>query len=166
MSDKFDNAFDDLMELEGGFVDHPDDPGKATKWGISKRTHPNVDIANLTKEGAKKIYRFDYWPWYLDRITDWSVASEVFEILVNTPPRSATKIVQRALSYLGADLAVDGQFGPATLRSLNEYSRRMRIPLLKAINGVQFMYYLSLVESGKRFDAFSVGWLRRIEFTS
>jgi len=166
MSDKFDNAFNLLMEIEGGFVDHPDDPGKATKYGISKRSHPDVDIENLTEEGAKEIYKANYWPRYMDSVTDWSVAAELFEQLVNMRPTTAVKVWQRALGYLGADIAVDGQFGPVTLRNINGYSRRMRIPLLKALNGVQFVHFLSLVESGERFDSFSVGWLRRIEIPS
>jgi len=166
MSDKFDNAFDLLMEIEGGFVDHPDDPGKATKWGISSRSHPGVDIANLTKEGAKAIYKESYWPWYMDSVTDWGVAAELFEQLVNMRPRTAVKIWQRALNYLGADIEADGEFGPVTLRNINGYSRRMRISLLKALNGVQFMHFVSLVEGGERFDGFAVGWLRRIELPS
>lgn len=166
MSAKFDNAFDILMEIEGGFVDHPDDPGRATKWGISSRSHPGVDIENLTVEGAKAIYKEEYWPWYLESLTDWGVVAELFEQLVNMRPKTAVKVWQRAMNYLGAGLAVDGEFGPATLRSVNHYSRRMRNPLLKALNGVQFMHFLKLVEGGERFDNFARGWLRRVEFPS
>lgn len=163
---KFDNAFDLLMELEGGTVDNPSDPGGLTKWGISSRSHPDVDIENLTKEGAKAIYKEEYWPWYMERVTDWSVAAELFEQLVNMRPKTAVKVWQRALNYLGAGIAVDGEFGAVTLRNINRYSRRMRVPLLKALNGVQFMHFFKLVEGGERFDNFARGWLRRIEFPS
>lgn len=166
MSSKFENAWGLLMELEGGFTDNPSDPGGATKWGISRRSHPDVDIVSLTEEGAKAIYKCDYWPPWMDSVMDWGVAAELFEQLVNMRPRTAVKIWQRALRYLGADLAVDGEFGPVTLRNINDYSNRMRIPLLKALNGVQFVHFLKLVESGERFKVFSVGWLRRIEFPS
>lgn len=166
MSAKFDNAFELLMEIEGGFVDHPDDPGRATKWGISSRSHPGVDIENLTVEGAKAIYKEEYWPWYMDSVTDWGVLAEMFEQLVNMRPKTAVKVWQRALNYLGAEIEVDGEFGPITLRNINGYSRRMRNPLLKALNGVQFMHFLKLVESGTRFDNFARGWLRRVEFPS
>ncbi len=166
MTSKFDNAFDLLMEIEGGYVNHPDDPGGVTKYGISKRSHPDVDIENLTEDGAKAIYKAEYWPSYMENISDWGVAAEMFEQLVNMNPRTAVKVWQRALNYLGAGIVVDGLFGGVTLRNINEYSRRMRIPLLKALNGVQFMHFLKLVESGERFKAFSVGWLRRIEIPS
>lgn len=163
---KFDNAFDILMEIEGGLVDHPNDPGRLTNYGISKRSHPDIDIENLTKEGAKAIYKEEYWPWYMDSVTDWGVVSEMFEQLVNMRPSTAVKVWQRALNYLGAEIEVDGQFGPVTLRSINEYSRRMRVSLIKALNGVQFVHFLKLVEGGERFDTFARGWLRRIEFPS
>lgn len=166
MTDKFDNAWNLLMELEGGIVDNPDDPGGLTKWGISQRSHPDVDIVNLTEEIAKSIYKRDYWPWYMQSVSDWGVAAELFEQLVNMRPKTAVKIWQRALNYLGAGLVVDGQFGPATLHAINGYSRRMRIPLLKALNGVQFMHFLKLVESTDWADTFARGWLRRIEFPS
>lgn len=57
----FDIAFDRLMGHEGGYVNDPRDPGGETKWGVSKRSYPNLDIANLTKGEAKKIFRRDFW---------------------------------------------------------------------------------------------------------
>ena len=52
--------FNDIIEVvlhhEGGYVNDPDDPGGETNFGIAKRSHPDVDIKNLTKDGAKEIY--------------------------------------------------------------------------------------------------------------
>lgn len=48
-------------EIEGGYVDDPEDPGGETNHGISKRAHPNEDIKNMTIERAKQIYREQYW---------------------------------------------------------------------------------------------------------
>lgn len=50
-----------ILEVEGGYVNHPNDPGGETKYGISKRAYPNLDIRNLTPEAALAIYRRDYW---------------------------------------------------------------------------------------------------------
>lgn len=57
----FDRVMDHILRWEGGYVNDPRDPGGETKYGISKRAHPNVDIKALTVEAAKDIYRADYW---------------------------------------------------------------------------------------------------------
>ena len=57
----FDDAFEALMAHEGGYANDPRDPGGETKYGISKRAYPAVDIRNLTLEAAKAIYKRDYW---------------------------------------------------------------------------------------------------------
>ena len=50
-----------IFKWEGGYDNDPDDPGGETKFGIDKRSHPDVDIRNLTREGATGIYWRDYW---------------------------------------------------------------------------------------------------------
>lgn len=55
MSD-FDKAFEIVVGHEGGYTDHPSDPGGETKFGISKRSYPNENIKGLTLERAKQIY--------------------------------------------------------------------------------------------------------------
>lgn len=57
----FEDAFKFVIGEEGGYVNNASDPGGETKYGISKRAYPNEDIANLTIERAKQIYRSDYW---------------------------------------------------------------------------------------------------------
>ncbi|KWT77357.1 glycosyl hydrolase 108 family protein [Candidatus Magnetominusculus xianensis] len=50
-----------VLDAEGGYVNDPDDPGGETKYGISKRAYPSLDIKSLTIEDAKRLYRRDYW---------------------------------------------------------------------------------------------------------
>jgi len=51
-----------VLTHEGGKLENdPDDPGGTTKWGIDKRSHPDVDIPNLTEAGATQIYYNSYW---------------------------------------------------------------------------------------------------------
>jgi lysozyme family protein len=57
----FDTAFGRLIGFEGGVSNNPQDPGGLTKYGISQKAFPNVDIANLTLEQAKAIYKAQYW---------------------------------------------------------------------------------------------------------
>jgi hypothetical protein len=58
----FPRAITFVLSHEGGYTSGSDgDPGGETKWGISKRSHPNEDIKNLTVERAKEIYLEEYW---------------------------------------------------------------------------------------------------------
>ena len=50
---KFDEIIEVVLHHEGGYVNDPKDPGGETNFGIAKRSHPDVDIKNLTKDGAK-----------------------------------------------------------------------------------------------------------------
>ena len=61
----FDQAFDRLIDHEGGYVFDPRDPGGETKYGISKRSYPALNIKNLDLETAKAIYRKDFWDPFL-----------------------------------------------------------------------------------------------------
>lgn len=101
---RFDVCIDTVLKYEvgslwktGGYTNYPADPGGETKWGISKRAHPNVDIKNLTLEGAKEIYFREYWtrtgcfsfPAPFDLI--------VLDAAVHTGQMSAIRQAQRAL---------------------------------------------------------------------
>jgi len=61
MRPNFEPAMNNLREWEGFLSNDPDDPGGLTKFGIAKTYYPNVDVENLTWEGAKAIYLTDYW---------------------------------------------------------------------------------------------------------
>lgn len=61
MTDKFKKVMKFILKHEGGYVNHPNDPGGETKYGISKRAHPTLDIANLTLDQALRIYHLNYW---------------------------------------------------------------------------------------------------------
>ena len=71
MKINFEEIIEQVLEHEGGYVNDPDDPGGETKFGIAKKFNPDVDIKNLTKEGAKEIYRQKYWnPSKADKVPD------------------------------------------------------------------------------------------------
>ena len=53
----FDDIIKDVLSKEGGYVNHPTDPGGQTNYGIAKRSHPDEDIKNLTKKRATEIYK-------------------------------------------------------------------------------------------------------------
>jgi len=160
MSD-FLTAFVKTLEDEGGYVDRPTDRGGTTKYGISSRQYPALDVKNITIEDALAIYRRDYWDLLgLDQLRSQAVAEEIFDTAVNSGPGTAVEVAQRSLNYLGHRLSIDGLLGPITLEALNEYPYERA--LLKVLNGVQFMVYLNIVEMDPTQGANARGWLKRI----
>lgn len=79
----FDAAFQIVVGIEAGYVDDPADPGGATKYGISQRAYPNLDIASLTLDEAKAIYQRDYWERCGCDSYGWERALCVFDCAVN-----------------------------------------------------------------------------------
>lgn len=79
----FEQALKFVLEREGGYVNDPADPGGETKYGISKKSYPNVDIRHLTPELAAVIYQSDYWaPAGCDDLEP-GLALVVFDTAVN-----------------------------------------------------------------------------------
>jgi len=80
---------------EGGFVDDPDDPGKATKYGISAKSYPDLDIANLTVDDAIKLYKRDYFTKSgAHLIPSRRIAWKLFDTSVHNGPRRAARLLQ------------------------------------------------------------------------
>ena len=150
--------FDDIIEVvlhhEGGYVNDPDDPGGETNFGIAKRSHPDVDIANLTKDGAKEIYKEHYW----DRNKVESLSEELrhiyFDMCVNQGRGRAVKIMQRAANAKGADLVVDGGMGPKTIAAMDGVE-------LQRVRAYRVKYYADLVTRKPDLEKFYFGWFRR-----
>jgi lysozyme family protein len=160
----FDAAFAALMDNEGGYANDPDDPGGETKYGISRKSYPDLDIAALTEEDARAIYRTDFWDALsLSEVTSPDIAGEIFDTAVNMGKRIAAVIAQKALKYLGEDLKVDGIIGPKTLAALNRWGERDPRALFVCLNGFQFMEYTAIINSRPALEQYGRGWTRRIQ---
>ena len=171
----FDTAIKKVLKHEGGYIDHKNDPGGATKYGISLRfirqsnTELDLDgdgdidaddIKEMTEDKAKEIYKDKFWnPYNYDIITDPDVATKIFDITVNAGPRQSHKLVQRACNTRHKDLDVDGLLGTQSLRAINQIGK----DLLPEICKVQADFYKSLVEKKPELKVFLKGWLRRAE---
>jgi lysozyme family protein len=150
--------FDDIIKVvlkhEGGYVNDPVDPGGETNFGIAKRSHPDVDIKNLTEEGAKEIYYQDYW--MKNRVPQ--VPDELkhiyFDMCVNQGRGRAVKILQQAANAKGANLKVDGGLGPKTISALNGVE-------LDRVRAYRIKYYADLVTRKPDLEKFYFGWFRR-----
>ena len=78
-------AIASVLKHEGGYVHHESDPGGETNWGISKRSHPDLDIKNLTREQAISIYRDTYWSQVPESLPD-GVRWFAFDVCVHSGP--------------------------------------------------------------------------------
>jgi lysozyme family protein len=146
----FDDAFDRLIGHEGGYVNDRRDPGGETKFGISKRSYPGEDIAGMTLERAKVIYRRDFWgPAGCDAVPD-SVRFDLFDFAVNSGVRNAVRALQRTVGETD-----DGVVGPLTLQAIGSMPAAR---LSARLNGARLDFMASL----SSWPAFGRGWARRI----
>ena len=93
----YEQAFDDLMKNEGGYVNHPADPGGETKYGICKRYNPDIDIKNITLEFAKQFYQEKFWMPMYEKINDKRIAFKLFDISVNIGKTNLRSLVNETL---------------------------------------------------------------------
>ena len=151
---KFDEIIEVVLHHEGGYVNDPDDPGGETNFGIAKRSHPDVDIANLTKDGAKEIYKEHYW----DRNKVESLSEDLrhiyFDMCVNQGRGRAVKILQQSANAKGAGLKVDGGMGPKTIAAMDGVE-------LDRVRAYRVKYYADLVTRKPDLEKFYFGWFRR-----
>jgi lysozyme family protein len=147
----FDQAFDKLISHEGAYIFDPRDPGGETKFGVSKRSYPTLDIRGLTLADAKAIYRRDFWDRaQCDRLPP-DLAFDVFDAAVNSGIGQSIRWLQRALG-----VADDGVVGPLTMAHIQRETDTSAIQARFNGHRLEFMTKLST------WDTFGKGWARRI----
>ena len=150
----FEEIIEKVLEHEGGYVNDPKDLGGETKYGITKRFYPELNIKELTKEKAKQIYKDDYW----DKNRVESLPQELwhifFDMCVNMGRRTAVKILQRAANSKGKNIDVDGGIGPATLKAIQNVS-------LDRVRAYRVLRFANLVIKKPEQEKFWLGWFRR-----
>lgn len=150
----FERAINIILRREGGYLSAEEaakqgDPGGETKYGISKRAYPEINIADLTREQAIDIYRKDYWePIHGDSIP-WPLALFVFDSAVNQGTHAAIRMMQKALGTND-----DGVIGTTTLGLLGN-AREWHAAKFMAIRARRYAM-------SSNFDAFGDGWLTRM----
>lgn len=156
MDQKFKRAVAIVIGHEGGYVYDPDDLGGETKFGISRRSYPHLNIRVLTVEEAIRIYYRDWWKKYrYGEIEDFDIAAKVFDLAVLMGPRDAHMILQRAVTRTGGDwIDQDGVLGSLTLAAVNGHPIR---DLLLADIKILAVDHLIQLDKIKYFT----GWVRR-----
>lgn len=125
---------DHILRNEGGYVNDKADKGGETKFGISKRSYPNVDIKNLTIDDARKIYLKDYFA-KAPRVNDLNLQYQIFDHAVNAGLSRSQKLYND------------------TLIAENQ---------LEAFKQARRDYYTKISKNGQNAK-FLKGWLRRVE---
>lgn len=152
----FEVAIPVIMSEEGGYSHNPADPGGETKYGISHRSYPNVDIATLTLQQAEDIIKANYWRF--DDINDQAIATKLLDMSVNLGLSEAVRLLQMALNDLGSHLAVDGVFG---LNSYSTCNGSDPVAVHRELQTHQQSYYVTLVAQNPTLFTFLHGWLKR-----
>lgn len=150
----FEKAFDILLGHEGGFVDHPKDPGGATRYGITQRVarkHGYLgDMREFPLSEAKRIARAAYWDEVEADFMPDAIRFDLFDGAYNSGPVQATKWLQRA-----AVVDDDGIIGPKTLAAVRAADPQK---LAKRYNGFRLMFLTDL----GTWPTFGRGWARRV----
>lgn len=161
MSDGFNAALAFVLAHEGGFSDHPNDPGGATNKGVTLATFSRflgreatvAELKRISDARVSEIYRAGYWvKAACDR---WPPAAAllVFDAAVNQGPRAAIEFLQRAVK-----VKADGVVGPLTRAAVEKAAARDLAALVDEIAARRMAHYGSL----STFGTFGLGWSRRL----
>ena len=173
----YDEAFRELILVEGGYSADPKDRGGKTMYGITEAVARAAgyrgEMSALTLPTAKAIYKRYYWDSIrLDEVAEIAsgIALELFDTGVNMGTRTAVRFLQTALNALNReerdypDVDVDGSLGPGTLDALHAFVRARgqegRVVLLRALNGLQAARYIQIASTDRTQERFVYGWLK------
>ena len=159
---RFKRSLKPVLRHEGGFVDHPKDPGGATNKGITQNTYdsfrrsvdkPKRSVEDITMQEVEQIYREQYWDAVRADDLPAGVAYAVFDAAVNSGPSQAAKWLQREV---GAD--DDGIIGKKTIAAVKDYNGDIN-QMIKSYNARRLKFMKSL----RHWKEFKNGWTRRVE---
>ena len=162
MKINYDKCLETILHHEGGYVNHPKDPGGETNLGVTKRVYQEhggtKDMKDLLVEDVAPIYKKGYW----DKMKCVDIPSGLdlclFDFGVNAGPGRAAKFLQQMIGT-----TVDGGIGPMTLAKVEEYVRENGEPVtVEKYQEMRQKYYENL----STFATFGKGWTRRVEETT
>jgi lysozyme family protein len=163
MKQNADMAIRKILEHEGGYVNHPDDPGGATNKGITiatfrsyiKRNGTIADLKALTTQQAVDVYKAQYWDAVRADDLPSGVDYTVADFAVNSGPTRAAKYLQAVLG-----VTQDGTIGPQTIAAANAITNPKAI--INNINADR-LAFMKRIQGGKLWKTFGRGWQRRVD---
>jgi len=162
MKSNYDKCLETILHHEGGYVNHPKDPGGETNLGVTKRVYEEhggtKDMKDLLVEDVAPIYKKGYWDKMKGDDLPGGLDLCVFDFGVNAGPGRAAKFLQQMIGT-----TVDGGIGPNTLAKVEEYVRENgEHETVKKYQEMRQKYYEQL----STFATFGKGWTRRVEETT
>ena len=159
MKSNFESCFKELLKHEGGFVNHPQDPGGITNLGVTKKVWEEWvgrevsvdDMKALKPEDVKPLYHNRYWDACKCDDLPSGVDYCVFDTAVNSGRVRAVKFLQSVVGTVP-----DGAIGPVTIASTNSRGANLTI---NQFCDKRESFWRSL----STFNTFGKGWLRRGE---
>ena len=173
----FDKAIEIILKHEGGYVNDPDDPGGETKFGITKRNYPTLNIKSLTVEQVKEIYRRDYWDGKCDWIPTTDIGEEFatifFDTVVNMGFGKATLLLQQTInrfrspkadrsSLSSTKIIEDGRLGRITQEETIRFLSDAFIDkfILERIH--KYVRIIKRPNKRRANEKFLLGWVNRV----
>jgi len=155
----FKKAIEEVLVFEGGYVHDPGDPGGETKYGISARSYPDLDISALTLDDAIEIYYKDFWVGgKVYMVEDQGIANKLLSMEVNAGQGKGTRLLQMALRSVHVEVDNDGVMGPQTASAVNSSDPKQ---LLAAYRSECGNFYRRLVRRKPHMVKYGTGWLNR-----
>lgn len=154
----FNVAIGKLLAAEGDstVTNTANDKGGTTKYGISKLSYPNVDIANLTQQQAEDIYFHEYWlPMGCNLIDVPAVAEAIFGAAVNMGVKTTSRLAQLAAGYKEPD----GFLGPETAKDINSMHPETFLPAFALVRIARYAHICNKDPSQAKF---MLGWVNRV----
>jgi len=166
--ERFRKCHDVMRVYEGGFVDHPDDPGGATNQGVTQRTYdtyrdkqgkPRQSVRDISEHEVEQIYFEGYWrAGHCHRMPDAASALTLFDACVNHGLNPAMRFIQRGAGVPPS--AVDGVFGPQTLAAVENTATPLLVD--RALDA-RWAFYEKIMGRNPRLEAFRRGWKNRVD---
>jgi len=158
MLSNWQKSFELMLQSEGGFVNHPSDPGGMTNLGVTKATWENwvgresdeAEMRGLTPEKVEPLYKKKFWDAVRGDELPVGLDYLAFDFAVNAGPGRSIKIMQSAVG-----VTPDGGFGPMTMAAVQAVNP---VELIERFSQAKEDFYRSL----NTFSTFGKGWLNRV----
>lgn len=165
LTEDFQHCFAETLSHEGGYVNHPLDPGGRTNRGVTQRVWEKwvgrkvteAEMRALTVEQVLPLYHQEYWQAVRGDDLPRGVNMMMFDIAVNSGPKRAILMLQKGINALPGrvKVAVDGAIGPKTIAAAASADS---VDLIKAIANSRLWFYIDL----STFKTFGKGWMVRL----